>query len=179
MVNLFMKRMKAHIAIFILAMIVVGLGSCMDKDQFPLYPVLTYKDFLKVQNENGVVEKGVLILEFTDGDGDIGLEDSDTLPPFHSEGGNYYNFIINLFEIKNGQYIPLQFPDTTFTYNSRIPMINLSGNSKAIKGELEYTFDLLIMQNFLNSDSIMIETYIVDRELNESNIVNSPGLSII
>ncbi len=149
-------------------------SSCSKENIYPIEPVLTYTGFVYPEAS----EKGVLVLGFTDGDGDIGLSQEDTLPPYHSGGGNYHNFFIELYTKEDGIYRKVTFPDTTFTFNSRIPRIILDGKSKAIKGELEYTFDLSIMRPFLQSDTIRIEAQIVDRALHQSNMVQTPDIPI-
>lgn len=166
----------------ILSVIIIQLlfiSGCSKDYDYPDEPVLQFREFRFVQNPEGIVTSGILVLEFTDGDGDIGLGQEDTLPPFEYGSEYYYNFIIDLYTKQEGQYVPVVFPDTTFTFNSRIPRIVLSGNSKAIKGDLEYTFDLLIMKPFLPSDTIMMKTYITDRSLNKSNIVQTPDIKLI
>jgi hypothetical protein len=164
--------------ILIMALLFAMYAGCGREDDYPMEPVLNYSGFMFRTNPEGMVTEGVLVLEFTDGDGDIGLGQDDTLPPFHFGGGNYYNFYINLFTKQQGVYVPVTFPDTTYNFHSRIPRVEFTGNSKAIKGEIEYTFDLLIMKPFLPSDTLMIETWIFDRALNQSNMVRTPDIII-
>lgn len=162
-----------------LIVIFIGITSCSKEYDYPKEPVLSYKNFFYVSNESGEVTHGILVLEFTDGDGDIGLGQEDTLPPYHVDGDYYYNFFIDLYTKEGGNYVKVEYPDPSFSFHSRIPPILFSGKSKAIKGELEYTFDLLIMKPFLESDTIMIETYIVDRALNHSNVVRTPDIPLL
>lgn len=154
-------------------------SGCGKDNDYPLEPVLSFKEFRYVEDPSGEISKGILVLEFTDGDGDIGLGQEDTVPPFHYGGEYYYNFIIDLFIKDDGEYKPVVFPDTTFTFNSRIPRVILSGNSKAIKGDLEYTFDLHIMKPFIPTDTIMLKTHIIDRALNKSNVVQTPDIQLL
>lgn len=171
-----MSRLLHHIFPFVLVGFLALLSACRNEYDYPVEPTLKYKDFVWVKTEEGEITKGILVLEFTDGDGDIGLGQGDTLPPFHLGGDHYYNFYIRLFTKNSGQYNPIIFPDTNFTFNSRIPRIEFNGNSKAIKGVLEYTFDMVIMYPFLSSDTIMIETYIKDRGMHLSNTVQTPDI---
>jgi hypothetical protein len=159
--------------------VLLVISSCTRNYDYPVEPVLKFKDFIYVENEKGEVTKGILVLEFTDGDGDIGLGQADTLPPYHHTGDYYYNFMIAMYTKHDDKYLPVIFPDTTYTFNSRIPPIVFNGNSKAIKGEIEYTFDMKIMKPFLQSDTIRINTYIVDRALHKSNLVITPDIPIL
>ncbi len=162
-----------------LIVMMLSFQACIKDHDYSIEPVLKYKDFHQIRNLSGQLAEGILVLEFTDGDGDIGLGQDDTLPPFHLGGDNYFNFYIDLFIRKEGQYIPVTFPDTGYSFNSRIPPIQFNGNSIAIKGEIEYTFDMLIMKPFLQSDTIMIETYIKDRALHKSNVVSTPDIIML
>jgi hypothetical protein len=153
-------------------------SSCMKKDEFPVEPTLAYKNFIITHTMEGKADIGILVLSFTDGDGDIGLSSADTLPPFNPGSKYFFNFYITLYKKENGQYEKIIFPDTNFTFNSRIPEIELTGNSKSIKGDIEYRFDLQIMKAYLNLDTIQIETFIYDRALHKSNIIVTPDIII-
>lgn len=170
--------MKQKISYILLGIILISTFACMDDDDYPVIPFIEYKGFYKYYNQENQLTEGVFVITFTDGDGDIGLDASDTLPPFEPGGDYFYNFIIDLYKKKDGNYEKVVFPDTTFSYNSRIPKVNFDGNSKAIKGELEYTFNLQLMKQFLDSDTIMIETFIYDRALNKSNVIQSDDISL-
>ncbi|MFO7723802.1 MAG: hypothetical protein R6V49_11330 [Bacteroidales bacterium] len=161
-------------------LLLLGIVSgCTRNYDYPPEPVLKFKEFIYVENDSGDIEKGILVLEFTDGDGDIGLDQGDTLPPYHHSGEYYYNFFIDMYTKHDDKYLPVIFPDSTYTFNSRIPPIVFNGKSKAIKGEIEYTFDMLIMKPFLQSDTIRINTFIVDRALHKSNVVITPDIPIL
>jgi hypothetical protein len=174
-----MKSRLFGLLIFVFAGYVVFTSAgCSSEYDYPDEPVLQYRDFLFSLNQENQVISGTLVLDFTDGDGDIGLGQGDTLPPYHYGGGHYYNFFIFLYTIESGIDVPVQFPDTTLNFHSRIPPVELAGNTKAIKGELEYTFDLQIMKPFLGSDSIRIRTWLTDRALHNSNVVVTPPIVI-
>ncbi len=153
-------------------------SGCSTESDFPDEPVLRYLGFDFIHDEGGDLREGILRLEFTDGDGDIGLGKGDTLPPYHYGGGHYYNFYIYLHTVQNGQYVAVEFPDTTMNFHSRIPPVDFNGKSRGITGVLEYTFDMWIMKPFLPSDTIMIKTWITDRALNNSNVVTTPDIAI-
>ena len=153
-------------------------GCSYDYD-YPVEPVLSYKDFILIKNDDGLLTRGILMLDFTDGDGDIGLSQGDTLPPYHLGGDFYYNFFIDLYYKSGSGYEKVTFPDTSYTFNSRIPKIELNGKSKAIRGVIEYTFDLQLMLPFLHSDTLQVRTSIADRGLHRSNLVTTPDLIIV
>jgi hypothetical protein len=162
----------------LVAAMLITISGCSTDTEFPKEPVIRYLGFDFITDTEGRLTKGILKLEFTDGDGDIGLGKGDTLPPYHYGGGNYYNFYIYLHTKQNGQYVPVEFPDTSMNFHSRIPPVDFNGAPKGIKGELEYTFDMLIMKPFLPSDTIMIRTWITDRALHNSNEIITPDIRI-
>lgn len=74
------------------------LTTCKTIPDFPLQPVIKYKSV--IVNKSGSVINGVkLELEFTDGDGDLGLSSNDDTGPFapnndifgNPTNDNYYN----------------------------------------------------------------------------------------
>jgi hypothetical protein len=145
--------------------------SCTKEEQFPIVPEIKYESFIRLFNPNsGLFERGVLTISFTDGDGDIGLRPSDTVPPYD------YNLFIDYFEIQNGDTVKVAIIDPisldTITFNQRIPILTPGGSNKSIKGEIE---DTLFIYNYSSPfDTIMFELYIVDRALHQSNVIQTP-----
>ncbi len=45
------------------------------------------------------------MISYTDGDGDLGLSDTDTYPPYNVGSEYYYNMIIDYFELQHGELI--------------------------------------------------------------------------
>ena len=106
-----------------------------------------------------------LHLYFTDGDGDIGLFDEDTIAPFD------YNLFVNYFETQNDS---LQQINVSPPFHIRIPNLTPSGQNKSLKVNLKYDMDL----TYRNSDTIKFELKLFDRALNESDWVGT-GLIIL
>lgn len=148
-------------------------ASCAEDEHFPPEPQIQYLSMTKIPSALGVDDKGVLKIYFTDGDGDLGLADGDTFPPFDKSSPYYYNFFITYYEKQHGNYIAVDLP---VTFNSRIPVVNPSGDNKAIKGEIE--IELFINNPFSLFDTIMFEAYIADRALHNSNVIRTPDIII-
>jgi hypothetical protein len=106
-----------------------------------------------------------LHLYFTDGDGDIGLFDEDTIAPFD------YNLFVNYFETQNDS---LQQINVSPPFHIRIPNLTPSGQNKSLKVNLKYDMDV----TYRNSDTIKFELKLFDRALNESDWVGT-GLIIL
>ena len=155
---------------------VIFLTSCKKPETYPVIPHIDFSNFTKTQNANGVDEKGILELSFTDGDGDIGLSPDDTTAPFNKGSVYYYDFFITYFRKHKGVFIADSLP---MTNNSRIPVITPNGSNKAIKGTIDVNL-------FINNpippvnkyDTICYDVYIVDRALNASNTIRTPEIIV-
>ncbi|MBC8489685.1 MAG: hypothetical protein H8D45_27005 [Bacteroidetes bacterium] len=160
---------------FILLIIAGVVYSCKKMEEYPVIPAIEYEDFIKLYNPSqGIFDRGVFKISFTDGDGDIGLTQNDTLPPYE------YNLFITYYEIQYGDTVEVVLTKynhetgqyDTLTFNGRIPILTPQGSNKSIKGEIE---DTLFIYNYSSDfDTIMYDAYIVDRALHKSNVVQTP-----
>jgi hypothetical protein len=174
-------RHLSNIILFVLIASILGFGACKKVKQFSEIPRIEYLDFVKVYNQDlGIYDRGVLKFTFEDGDGDIGLNNSDTFPPYNTSSKYYYNLIITYFELQDGVLteVPILWfnPQTeqydTLTLSARIPNLTPRGSNKAINGEI---FDTLFIYNFNSTyDTIKFEAFIIDRALHESNTISTP-----
>ena len=170
-----------NIILFVLIIVLAGMGACKKVKKYPDIPRIEYLGFQKIYNPDlELYDRGVLSFTYEDGDGDIGLNSSDTMPPFDASSKYHYNLIITYFEMQNGQLteVPILWfnPETeefdTLTLSARIPNLTPSGINKSINGEI---YDTLFIYNFnSNFDTIKFDAYIVDRALNESNTISTP-----
>ena len=139
--------------------------ACKKREKFSDIP---YLEFTKYEIKDSVDALGnitklcELHLFFTDGDGDIGLFEEDTIAPFD------YNLFVNYFEMKNNSL--QQIIDTLNPpYHIRIPNLTPTGQNKSLKVDLKYDVDI----TYRNSDTIKFELKLFDRALNESEWVSS------
>jgi hypothetical protein len=164
----------------------VVVSACKEREIFPAIPAIEYKShyFLRDPNSLGFGNDTLLGVLFTyrDGDGDIGLGPSDTLPPYERNSDEFgrvtnrfhYNVHVDYFEVVNGQMRPFIIPNTvdTFKVRARIGSLTPDGKFKAIRGEIDYQF---MPPQFANRrDSIKLRITLIDRALNESNVAESP-----
>lgn len=174
-------KTKLHITVVIFSIaLIIAVGSCKKLDEFPDEPEIELMGFERIFVEGDTIfTRGVLKLTYQDGDGDLGLDKEDTLPPFNFGSDYYYNLVITYFEIRNGVIteVPLTFynPTTqqfdTITQSARFPNLTPDAVNKSISGEI---FDTLFMYNYNSDfDSIMFEAFIYDRSLNKSNVVRT------
>ena len=151
-----------------------------------MIPSLEWKSnyFLIEKNAFGNYDTLIgIIVTYKVGDGDIGLGASDTFPPFNANADSlgqiknpyYYNFKVDYLEYKNGILQPFILPNTTDTFKAetRIASLTPSGVHKAIRGDIQYEFSPPLYPG-LRSDSIVLRIKLFDRELHQSNVIESP-----
>jgi len=174
-----LKRAFIHIIVF--GIVIFTIYSCTKQETYPIIPEIKFEDFLLHYNSGiNAYDMGVLTITFKDGDGDIGLKQFETEPPYD------YNLFINIYEILNGdtvEFIPLiiDTSDTipkidTIIFHQRIPMLTPTGSDKSISGTIEDT--LYIYSPDYPLDTIFIKVSIRDRALHESNAVYTPLMKL-
>jgi hypothetical protein len=152
--------MKTKKALLILLAMTV-LASCQKKVEYPVEPKITYEGFDYVVDDNNTLTgEGVLHIGYTDGDGDLGLDDGDTLYPFGLNDPHYYNLLID--------YIT---PTDTFNFDARFKRLVFDDEVKAISGTIDYT--MMLLNPLAPHDSIKLKIHIIDRALHESNTIES------
>lgn len=172
--------------ILVICLLLVLSISCRKLEEYPVEPIIAFRNFeLLVNTQSGISERGVLSFSYTDGDGDLGLDQGDTLFPFHPEGEYYYNLLITYFEMDHGVFkeIPLlswnnttqQFD--TLTFNARMPLFLPKDKQQGIKGIVSDT--LYINNPLALSDTIQFKVKIIDRALHISNEVQSPSIVLV
>jgi hypothetical protein len=166
-------KTKSNILLIILFVNVILCVSCKEKEKYPVIPFIETPSLTKIPSASGIDEKGVLKFSFTDGDGDVGLAESDTLSPFNPGSTFYYDLFITYYEKQHGQYVPVVLP---MTNNSRIPVLTPNGENKSIKGDIEV--ELFINNPNSNYDTIAYDVSIADRALNISNVIRTPDIII-
>ena len=73
--------MSLRNCLFVIVAAVLVSSQCKKADEYPIEPVITFKSLTTVKDANGYDTDGILEIEFTDGDGDLGLNPYDTLAP--------------------------------------------------------------------------------------------------
>jgi hypothetical protein len=166
--------MKSNTKLSLILLVVVLLfsQSCRKLEEYPLEPQIGFHDFaLLIDQQTGTIEKGILMISYQDGDGDIGLTSADTLFPFERGGDFHYNLIVTYFEQQFGIFEEVPLAET---FNTRIPPLLPKGQQKAIKGIIEY--ELVVNNPFSDFDTIQYKVKLIDRALNISNEVTTPPI---
>jgi hypothetical protein len=150
--------MRRHLqtSVTFLFLILSGLLSCTKIQSYPDTPSIHFKElkFVPNQENESYAKKVELSFSFTDGDGNIGSNDTTVK-----------NLFISFEHKQNGKYYPVS---DSLDYNYRIPYLEKTGQNKVMKGSL--TVDIGFLPKFINQyDSIRFIFYIYDRNNNKSN----------
>ncbi|MFH2141204.1 MAG: hypothetical protein ABIJ97_02185 [Bacteroidota bacterium] len=142
---------------------------CKKPVSYPETPSIKFETFEirdSVDLLGNNLKYGMLKFSFIDGNGDIGLNPSDTFAPYDSSSIYSNNLFIELYEYKNGSFeiVDLEIP----LYYRIKPRFESIGQNKVLKGfiltKMEYSDYFLSL-----FDTIKYNFYIYDRALNKSN----------
>ncbi len=161
-------KLYTKISLFLLILLFTGLTGCIKEVQYPLKPEIEFGGFSTMRDVSGKDSVGLITISYTDGDGNIGLYAGDTVEPYK------YNYYLKFMQMINHQLIEFKPPDTTITFNARIPILTPAGKNKNIKGDITMNLELYFAREALQSDTIAFEIYIKDRNLLESNVIETP-----
>lgn len=145
------------------------LSACFKKQNYPIEPIISEPSFVIIG------DSAVLSFQFTDGDGDIGLEDSENKPPYDSSSYYYYNLYLDYYEKDdvNGWQRGLDINGDSVTFPYRIEPINVKGKNRGIKGSMDVTINTFQNPFSTQSDTIKFTIKLIDRALNESNVIET------
>ena len=166
-----------------LLLLALAVSACQKPVEYPIEPKIAYEGFTYLMNPDSTFSgEGVISFSYTDGDGDLGLDDADTLPPFGFNDAYYYNMVVDYLKWVNGEFVktPLlswnvqtQTYDTV-TFNARFKRLRDSEEPKAISGKMDYT--LTVQNPFSPNDTVKFEIRILDRALHESNVIQTEAI---
>ena len=148
------------------------LSGCLKKKEYPSAPVIEFNGFNAFKNVQGKDSAAVVVIHYTDGEGDIGLTQADTIAPF--EGIYYYNCFLEYYEKQHGVWIK---PALSLPFYYRIPPL-LDNGQQAVDGTIEIS---LSAPYFSPSafDTIKFSAKIVDHALHESNTIETPEIVVV
>lgn len=163
-------KLRQALPFTILAILILILPSCFDNPDYPDEPVLTYDSFT-IEGDSAD-----LSFEFTDGNGDIGLADNETQPPYDQGSYYHYNLYVQYWEKDDVQgWIPgkdLNGDSIIFKY--RIKPILEGNTEKALRGNISVSIEPIFYNpSSPDSDTIKYRIQLIDRALNKSDWIFS------
>ncbi len=161
--------MKIKLFIFIITSLVVW--SCTKPQVYPPEPYIEFDSFTLTDTidplDNPAIA-GNLLISFIDGDGDIGLTEADTFPPYDTIYDK--NLFLSIFAKEDGEFVEQEL---TVPIAYRIKDISPKGQNKTLKGKINV---LLYYDNSFTYDTFKYSIFIYDRDLNKSNVIFTPDL---
>ncbi len=150
--------------------LVVSSFSCKEIVKYSEEPQINFKSFYATDSVDilgNEIKFVKLTFSIIDGDGDFGLTESDTLPPYDSLFR--HNFFSTLYGKVNDSYEEVDILLGSY----RIPWAEVI-DGKAYKADVDIDFEYFT--NLLPYDTLKYEFYVVDKALHESNIEDSPDI---
>ncbi|MCB2407822.1 hypothetical protein [Hymenobacter lucidus] len=162
------------------------LTSCLEAPEYPTSPRIEFKEIVVDRYDFGTgytpVDTVRLTINFTDGDGDLGLSingDKDApYQPTNPDGSynrNTHNYFITPYKRTdpNGAFQAVATGSTS-EYNSRFPpLFSADAKPGPLKGTLTLTTPFFLGSPFRPGDEVRFEVSIMDRALNESNKITT------
>ena len=165
---------------FLLLVFPVVIFSCRKPPEYSNTPEISFLSISSQQifdqDNLAYVDSVSISVTFKDGDGDLGLDNSDI------ENSNVYvedyifNYFINVYKKKNGEWEFIDFEAIGSTpFHSRFPRLLPEGASP-IDGDLHFALTLIPSVLLKPNDSLRFEIDILDRELNRSNKITTDAI---
>ncbi len=171
---------KGFIYIVLILLMIVLLGSCRKTFNYPPQPVidfqyLTVKDTVENNELGNKVVLYQLVFKVLDGDNNLGLGDDDTTGVFSTNSEYHNNLFIAILNKVNGRFDTVHLP---LSLSYRIPKANVVNIYNYFKATImvDLTFDPVVLQEML--DTFKFSFYVLDRDLNRSNIQQTPALTV-
>jgi hypothetical protein len=166
--------MLKNFTVLLASLLLLNSSACKKGNEYPLEPDITFKSLTTDKNPNGTDAAGHLTISFTDGDGDLGLDNNYTSAPFNVGSPYYYNMVVVYYE-KDSSGVWHVVTPSNITFSGRFPFLTPEGKNKALRGDIAQQIPLSPGAVNLH---IKFDVFIYDRALHHSNTVTSSELII-
>ncbi|MCH2232697.1 MAG: hypothetical protein MK078_00485 [Crocinitomicaceae bacterium] len=152
----------------------VLLTACFKAETYPNEPIISNAQ-VSISGSTAILK-----FDFTDGDGDIGLSDSQQSAPYDSSSYYHFNLYIEYFESDDVLgWVPGQaINGDTIVFTNRLEPISFNGKAKGIKGVMEVEMDPFRNPSSSESDTIKYKVTLIDRALNISNELETGAIVV-
>jgi len=158
------------------------LGLSKDFDNGPPYNNLFYfvkpdGTFLRLSDRNNPPYDTLPAYTFPYYCTNYVVEDIDT---FYVQQNKYHhNYFVKYFTKKNGVYEEFNWvtafdPICGETFNGRYLLLGNPNREKPLEGKLKYKMSSAGFELLFRQDTLMLEIFILDRALNQSNTIRTP-----
>jgi hypothetical protein len=144
-----------------LAATAILLSSCLKVEKLPPEPHIDFKSFGAFANDSAS-----LTIAFTDGDGDVGLTDADTQPPYDN------NLFLEYYEFDNGVWNNVDLGSSPYIAY-RVPDLTPTGQNQTLEGEIAIALEPFSFMHNTGADTIKYSITLWDRALHVSNSVET------
>ncbi len=156
--------------ILILGIIVslISFYSCKKPKEYSFVPEIEHAEtnfYISEDTLENEIYKITVKFSFVDGDGDLGLNPSDTSDNFGPGEDYYYNLKFTFLEKEDGQYIINEKIKPYYRFQN---ISKSQTTNKVLKGDMIVEIDLSTTINY--ADTTKFSFFIYDRALNKSNI---------
>ncbi|HET6224684.1 MAG TPA: hypothetical protein VFF27_00300 [Bacteroidia bacterium] len=165
-----------HLFYLILLVCLTAAIGCIKEKQFPPEPVIEFQDFVNYIGPRGTVDSADCIIKFTDGDGDVGLAEGDTISPPNLRMKYLYKNLVD------GKFYPMDAIDSTTVldtlfFDYRIPTLTPDGQYKALDGTIKAKFRAPPVF-YPGHKVVKFEIVLKDRAGHKSNIVTTNEITV-
>ena len=149
---------------FLVAVFVLVTTGCRREPKYSEVPHIEFVSIEKIDNGTGHDSQAELTIYFQDGDGDIGLDETDRNPVFAVDSPYY--------EKQDGEWVELELPTPL---HSRIPHL-----SDDVPESIEGKLSIVTFINNPNSpyDTVRLSCFLVDRALHHSDTIITPEIIV-
>jgi hypothetical protein len=157
-------KIRTYIKVLLSISLILAIASCDEIQKYPIEPVIEYKSFNLYSTTDllgNTILLGKLEIDFTDGDGDIGLLQPDSSAVVDSLK---FNLMMTMFAMQQGEFVEID--DENSLQNFRIPYIERTGQNKTLSGTIIVDIEYKTIQY----DTIYYTFYILDRSFHRSNV---------
>lgn len=167
--KLFMRNILFGLSFLVLS---VPFFGCRNQEKYSIIPYIEFVSLEKIDNGTGHDSQAELTLYFHDGDGDVGLDETDKNPVFAVDSPYYYNLFIDFYEKQHGEWVKLEFPTPL---HARVPHLS-NDVPESIEGKLSIV--TYINNPMSPYDTVQLSCYLVDRALHHSDTVFTPEIIV-
>ena len=166
--------MKQLGKVILLSLIITFVIYACEKPK--AYSNIPKVSFKSIEIKNGInaldeeIKSIILTTNIEDGDGNVGLYAiTDTTREYDLL--EEFNYFIEMYEKIDGEFIKVDLQESQ---KFRIPYMEPQGQQKLLKADIEVSFEYTM--KFFTYDTVKYEFYIYDRDLNKSNIAETPEI---